>query len=65
MPWLAQRVGGHPHYASAGSGLEAVYRRLGYVDVPAPGADEQDEPADTVEPDDAADTAVSSSRDRE
>ncbi|MFJ8815430.1 hypothetical protein [Amycolatopsis thermoflava] len=65
MPWLAQRVGGHPHYATAGSGLEAVYRRLGYVEVPAPGADEQDEPAEATEPTGTADAAVSSSRDRE
>lgn len=38
MPWLAQHQGGHPHYADAGSALETIYRRLGYVDVPAPGA---------------------------
>lgn len=39
MPWLAQREGGHPHYADEGSQREAVFRRLGYVDVPAPGSD--------------------------
>lgn len=41
MPWLAQHVGGHPHYVDEGSQLERVYRHIGYVDVPAPGADGQ------------------------
>ncbi|PXY20322.1 hypothetical protein [Prauserella endophytica] len=41
MPWLAQREGGHPHYATGQR--EAVFRHLGYVEVPAPGANEPDD----------------------
>jgi hypothetical protein len=42
MPWLAQHEGGHPHHVDEGSQLEAAYRRLGYVEVPAPGSDDTD-----------------------
>jgi hypothetical protein len=46
MPWYAQRAGlpdTHKLHADAGSELERVYQRLGYVDVPAPGAGQPDE----------------------
>lgn len=46
MPWLAQTTDTHPHHVDAGSTLEAVYVRLGYVEVPAPGSDVPDETAD-------------------
>lgn len=46
MPWLAQYADlpdAHKHWADPGSALEAVFARLGYVEVPAPGADEVDD----------------------
>jgi hypothetical protein len=45
--WLAQRDGlpdNYKQYVDAGSTLEAVYLSLGYVEVDAPGT-EDDEPA--------------------
>ncbi|WP_102906664.1 hypothetical protein [Amycolatopsis sp. BJA-103] len=47
MSWYAQHETGHPNYADAGSELEAVLVRLGYVEVPAPGSVE---PEHTGEP---------------
>ena len=47
MPWYAQHAAGHPNYADPGSDLEAVLRRLDYVEVAAPGADEPGETSST------------------
>lgn len=46
MPWYAQRTDlpdTHKHHADEGSSLARVYERLGYVQVPAPGAGEPEE----------------------
>ncbi|MBP2331231.1 hypothetical protein JOF56_011616 [Kibdelosporangium banguiense] len=53
MPWYAQRAGlpdTHRHHADEGSELARVYERLGYVEVPAPGAGEPEETGVVVEP---------------
>ncbi len=54
MPWYAQHEDGHPNHADAGSELEAVYVRLGYVEVQAPGSVEPEQTGETPEEDDDA-----------
>lgn len=52
--WLAQRddlPDNFKHYVTTGSALEETYRHLGYVDVAAPGSDEQDEPGGEAQQD--------------
>ncbi|GAB3471996.1 hypothetical protein [Actinophytocola sediminis] len=49
MPWYAQRAGlpdTHRMWADPGSQLERVLLRLGYVEVPAPGAGQPEETGD-------------------
>jgi hypothetical protein len=46
MPWYSQLAGlpdTHKLWADPGSTLEGAYVRLGYVEVPAPGAEEPPE----------------------
>ncbi|ALG07662.1 hypothetical protein [Kibdelosporangium phytohabitans] len=55
MPWYAEREDlpdAYRHHADAGSQLAAVYERLGYIEVPAPGTEvpDADPSADPVGP---------------